>query len=309
LYCRKCGAEIPDDSEFCPKCGAPQASGVSTASSQNVSKSQDQAEILKEMKCPNCGAPLSPASGEAMVVCSYCGTSISLGSMGWSKVGKHFILDIKVSLKDQAEGIAKAFLDNSIFHRHLFEKSELKKMELNYLPYWIMDAGYSAQYKFRKEQVNPGGFVAVGMGGRGGFGGPTLNMQTIVESGTDVNEVNYPVIAVENMNQYQPPDYIFNLADKRPIKQDDVSASVKLMNGTMGEEKARMEGKIRIQQWEIRRLQRRIHGFLSADVSVDIADMFLVHIPVWTLSFQHKSETILLLIDAHNSMVMEESKQ
>lgn len=309
MYCRKCGAEIPDDSEFCPKCGAPQATGSTGTTFQNVSKSQDQTEILKEMKCPNCGAPLSPAEGEAMVVCSYCGTSISLGSLGWSKVGKHFILDIKVSMKNQAEEIAKAFLDNSIFHRHLFEKSELKKMELNYLPYWIMDAGYSAQYQFRREQVNPGGFVAVGMGGRGGFGGPTINMQTIVESGTDVNEVNYPVIAVENMNQYQPPDYVFNLTDKRAIKQEDLSGPVKLMNGTMGEEKARMEGKIRIEQWEIRRLQRRIHGFLSANVSVDIADMYLVHIPVWTLSFQHKSETIFLLIDAHNSAVMEETKQ
>jgi hypothetical protein len=260
------------------------------------------------MKCPNCGAPLNPASGEAMVVCTYCGTSISLGSLGWTKVDKHFILDIKVQMKDQAEQISKEFLDNSIFHRHLFEKSQLKKVELNYIPYWIMDAGYSAQYQYKREQVNPGGFVAVGMGGRGGFGGPSINVQTIVESGSDVNEVHYPVIAIEDMNQYQPPDYVFNLSNKRPIEQNDLSGPIKLMNGSMGEEKARMEGKIRIQQWEIRRLQKSVRGFLSANVNVDIADMYLVHIPVWTLEFQHKDETIFLLIDGHNARVMEESK-
>lgn len=309
MYCRKCGTQIPDDSDFCPKCGAPQSGGSVPGPSQNTDKQQDKEEILKKMKCPNCGAPLNPASGEAMIVCSYCGTSISLGSMGWSRVSKHFILDIKVPMKDQAEQIAKSFMDNSIFHRHLYEKSELKKIELNYLPYWIMDAGYSAQYKYKREQINPGGFVAVGGRGRGGFGGPTINMQTIIESGTDVNEVNYPVIAIDNLNQYQPPDYIFNLADKRAIKQDDMNGSVKLMNGTIGEEKGRMEGKVRIAQWEIRRLQKRVHGFLSADVSVDIADMFLVHIPIWALQFQHKAEMIFLLIDAHNSRVMEETKQ
>jgi hypothetical protein len=308
MYCRKCGAQIPDDSEFCPKCGTPQKLDSSTPSEGGKGKPDNQEEILKEMKCPNCGAPLNPASGEAMVVCSYCGTSISLGSLGWSRVSKHFILDIKVQMKDQAEQISKTFLDDSIFHRHLFEKSELKKVELNYLPYWIMDAGYSAQYQYKREQVNPGGFVAVGMGGRGGFGGPTMNIQTIIESGSDVNEVKYPVIAIENMNQYQPPDYVFNLADKRPIGQGDVNGPIKLMNGSMGEEKARMEGKIRIQQWVIRRLQRSVHGFMSANVSVDIADMYLVHIPVWSLQFQHKNESIYLLIDAHNSRVMEETK-
>ncbi len=261
------------------------------------------------MKCPNCGAPINPAIGEAMVVCSYCGTSISLGTAGWSRVGKHFMLDIKVGMKEDAEKIAKEFLDSSIFRRHMFEKSELKRIELGYLPYWILDAGYSAQYKYRREQVQPGGFVGVGFGGRGGFGGPTINMQTIVESGTDVNEVLYPLIAVENLNQYQPPDYVFSLSDKREIGPKDMEGSVKLENGTIGEEKARMEGKIRIEQWEIRRLQRRVHGFLSAQVDTDIADMFLVHIPIWTLEFQHKSESIFLLIDGHNSMVMEEAKQ
>ncbi|MEM0127625.1 MAG: zinc ribbon domain-containing protein, partial [Thermoplasmatales archaeon] len=250
MYCRKCGAQIPDDSLFCPKCGAKQDASSGVQEGQG----KDEEEILKEMKCPSCGAPLNPAQGEAMVVCSYCGTSISLGSLGWSRVKKHFILDLKVALKEQAEEVSKQFLDSSIFHRHLFEKSTLSKAELSYVPYWVIDAGYSAQYKYKREQVNPGGFVGVGIGGRGGFGGPTVSMQTIIESGTDVDKVSYPVVAVENLNQYQPPDYVFNLSQKREISTKDLSGPVKLMNGTMGEEKARVEGKVRLQQWVIRRL-------------------------------------------------------
>ncbi|MGC8644903.1 MAG: zinc ribbon domain-containing protein [Thermoplasmata archaeon] len=302
MYCRKCGAEIPDDSVFCPKCGARQDS--QTASPDQTAGGQ--VEVLKEMKCPSCGAPLNPAEGEAMVVCSYCGTSVSLGSLGWSRVKKHFILDLKVAMKEQAEEISKQFLDRSLFHRHLFEKSTLSKVELSYVPYWVIDAGYSAQYRYKREQVNPGGFVGVGIGGRGGFGGPTVSMQTVIESGTDVDKVSYPVVAVENLNQYQPPDYIFNLSNKRELSPKDLSGPVKLMNGTMGEEKARVEGKIRLQQWVIRRLQRRVHGFLSAEVNVEIADMYLVHVPIWSLVFTRKSENIFLLIDGHNSSVMED---
>jgi len=308
MYCRKCGAQIPDDSLFCPKCGTPQQSNPQSNQGATQTSNDGQDQILKDMKCPSCGAPLSPQPGEAMVVCQYCGTSISLGSAGWSKINKHFILDLKVKMKEDAENVARNFLDRSILHKHLFEKSTLKKIELMNVPYWIIDAGYTAQYRFKKEEAQPGGFIGVGMGGRGGFAGPTVNFQTVVESGTDVGEVKYPVIAVESLNQYQPPDYIFNLTAKRELNSSDISGPVKLLNGYIGEEKARVEGKIRLQQWEIRRLQKRIHGFLSAEVNVEISDVFLVHIPIWSLLFEHKDKSILLLIDGHNSMVMEELK-
>ncbi len=305
MYCRKCGALIPDDSLFCPKCGAPQVPEAEKVSARPM----QEESILKEMKCPNCGAPLNPMPGEAMVVCPYCGTSITLGSLGWTKVHKHYILDIKLPMKDQAIGIVRSYLDRSLLHRHLFEKSELKNIQLSYVPYWIIDAGYTAQYKYKREEVQPGGFAGISMGGRGGVAGPTVTMRTIIESGTDVGTVKYPVVAVENLNIYQPPDYIFNLQEVRNIVSQDISNPVKMLNGTMSEEKARVEGKVRIQQWEIRKLQRRVHGFLSAEVNVEIADVYLLHAPVWYVEVVHKNEKIVLLVDGHSGAVMEELKQ
>ncbi|MEM0245983.1 MAG: zinc ribbon domain-containing protein [Thermoplasmata archaeon] len=305
MYCRKCGAQIPDDSLYCPKCGAPQF--VQTEKVSTISSNQET--VLKEMKCPNCGAPLNPTPGEAMVVCPYCGTSITLGTLGWTQVHKHYILDIKVPLKDQAINIVKSYIDRSILHRHLFEKSELKNMQLSYVPYWIIDAGYSAQYKYKREEVQPGGFAGVSIGGRGGIAGPTVNLRTIIESGTDVGTVKYPVVAVENLNLYQPPDYIFNLTDVRDIiPQKDSSNPIKMLNGSMSLEKAKVEGKVRIQQWVLRKLQRKVHGFLSAEINVDIADIYLVHIPIWYVELIHKNEKIVLLLDAHSGLVMEEIK-
>jgi len=309
MYCRKCGAQIPDDSLFCPKCGTPQNVEL-TKKPMDQSSNSGEREILKEMKCPNCGAPLNPLAGEEMVVCQYCGTSISLSSEGWSKVKSHFILDIRVQLKDQALAIARNFLDKSILHRHLYEKSRLDQLGLAYIPYWIIDAGYTAQFKYKKMEAQPGGFVAMNLGGRGGFIGPTENFQTVIESGTDVGMVQYPVIAVENLKQYQPPDYIFNLQNKRVIGNSDINSPVKLLNGTIGEEKARVMGRVLIQQWEMRKLQKIYHhNFLAAETSVDISDVYLVHIPIWTAVFVHKDEKIVLMIDAHNAMVMEELKE
>lgn len=303
MYCWKCGAQIPDDSLFCPKCGAPQSGHT-----VQVTSAQKQDDVLKEMKCPNCGAPLNPLPGEAMVVCQYCGTSITLGTAGWTQVHRHYILDIRVAMKDQALEIVRSYLDRSILHRHLFEKSVLKQIQLSYVPYWIVDAGFTAQYRYKREEVQPGGFAGVRIGGRGGVAGPTVQMRTVIESGTDVGTVKYPVVAIENLNLYQPPDYIFNLANARNITPQDSSGSVKLLNGTMSLDKARVEGKVRIQQWELRRLQKRVHGFLSAEINVEIADIYLVHIPVWYVQMLHKDENIVLLVDGHTGAVMEEVK-
>lgn len=254
-----------------------------------------QDDVLKEMKCPNCGAPLNPQLGEAMVVCQYCGTSITLGTAGWNQVHRHYILDIRVAMKDQALKIVRSYLNRSILHRHLFEKSTLKQIQLSYVPYWIVDAGFTAQYKY-KVVVARGGAIDI------------VSKNEVIESGTDVGTVKYPVVAIENLNLYQPPDYIFNLANARKITPHDSGGSVKLLNGTMSLDKARVEGKVRIQQWELRRLQKRVHGFLSAEINVEIADIYLVHIPVWYVQMLHKDENIVLLVDGHTGAVMEEVK-
>ncbi len=294
-YCIKCGAQLPDEALFCNVCGTPQPS-LKQGSAQNVVSinESEKSKILTEMKCPNCGAALNPMQGEAMVVCQYCGTSISLSSAGWTNVQKHYILDIKVALQDQALAIARTFLDKSIFHKHLFEKSTIQKVTLSYVPYWIIVAGYTSQYQYQKQvSAQYGRYNSI---------------QTINESGTDTGTVSYPIVAVENLNAYQPPDYIFNLTAKREITPKDMSNSVKLLNGDIGEEKARVEGKIRIQEWEMRKLKKKYHTLQSTQTNIDIAEIYLVHIPVWNIEFKHKDQKMVLLIDGHNAMVMEELK-
>ena len=59
MYCENCGAQISDDSIFCPECGA----------RQDTATSLDQAKI----PCPFCGRMLEPDS----VYCEYCGKSLT----------------------------------------------------------------------------------------------------------------------------------------------------------------------------------------------------------------------------------------
>ena len=63
MFCRKCGAQIPDDSEFCPKCGTRnviqnvievETSGVNLSKS-SVQKNNTPAILKNPTPCPECG--------------------------------------------------------------------------------------------------------------------------------------------------------------------------------------------------------------------------------------------------------------
>lgn len=59
MYCRKCGTEIPDDSAFCPKCGA--ATEAEVSSKEVITESAEHNEHPQEesMMCAVCAKPLT----------------------------------------------------------------------------------------------------------------------------------------------------------------------------------------------------------------------------------------------------------
>ena len=81
MFCPKCGAQLPDDAGFCYKCG----SKVGNEAPQQPKASQDVIAPTgaTSLKCPSCGAPISPKFGEMFVTCEYCGSSVSVGYDGW----------------------------------------------------------------------------------------------------------------------------------------------------------------------------------------------------------------------------------
>lgn len=73
MFCRKCGKQIPDDSTFCPRCGAQNSVEAETGRAISLKKTevrQKDAAVVQvtEMVCRNCGKELSTAWEH----CPYC---------------------------------------------------------------------------------------------------------------------------------------------------------------------------------------------------------------------------------------------
>ena len=143
MYCSICGTQLPEGAAFCYKCGASVASraggqGGSQAPSAQLGASQVIAPAgATALKCPSCGAPISPKFGEMVITCEYCGTGITLGDQGWKDIQKHTMLPAKVT-KDQVTSAIHGMMDKGIFRHHLQEQSTLEEMSATFVPYWII---------------------------------------------------------------------------------------------------------------------------------------------------------------------------
>jgi len=137
LICQNCGAQIPDDAAFCPKCGA--STTLTTPKPAAASTSPVIAPSgVTSLKCPSCGAPIAPKFGEMVITCEYCGTAITLGTQGWTNIQKQTMLLLKVATVDEVNSIIKPLMDKGLLHRHLQEDSTQEEMSLTYVPYWIV---------------------------------------------------------------------------------------------------------------------------------------------------------------------------
>ncbi len=177
MYCHNCGAQIPDDAAFCVKCGTSTGLNVSKPTSTSTSPVV-AASGATSLKCPSCGAPISPKFGEMVITCEYCGNAVTLGNQGWTNIQKQTMLNLKVATVDQVNSIITPLMDRGLLHRHLHEDSKQEDMSLTYVPYWIVSVSARTSITATDETAQIAqtattaalmGVIFGGMGG--GFGG------------------------------------------------------------------------------------------------------------------------------------------
>ena len=133
---------------------------------------------VTSLKCPSCGAPISPKFGEMVITCEYCGTGVTLGAQGWTNIQKSTMLTLKVATVDQVNAIITPMMNHGLLHRHLHEDSTQEEMSLTYVPYWIVSVSARTSITATDETAQIAqtattaalmGVIFGGMGG--GFGG------------------------------------------------------------------------------------------------------------------------------------------
>jgi hypothetical protein len=328
LYCPKCGAQLPDDAGFCLKCGA----RVGLVSGQQAQVQSTEQVIAPSgaasLKCPSCGAPISPKFGEMMITCEYCGSSVSLGNEGWKSINKHTMLPVKLAQQDQVTKIIHDLMDRGLLHRHLQESSTLEEMNLALVPYWLIPVSARTSLVAVDMAAEAGqiattaalaGIMGGAMGGRRGGGGGLMTgvlLGTMMSGGGGFaggqgnrrayqmdNDYNFPIVGLKALTEYQPKEYQFSLAD-RVIFDETKVKGMKVLNGDVGEDVAKSQAKTMVDQLQSEKAHAAHHMVQQLSTESDVGEAELLHAPVWFARYDHKGGKMVLVVDGNSGGII-----
>jgi DNA-directed RNA polymerase subunit RPC12/RpoP len=325
MFCPKCGAQLPDDAGFCFKCGAK----VSLVSGQPAATQPSEQVIAPSgattLKCPSCGAPITPKFGEMIITCDYCGSSVTLGNEGWRSINKHTMLPIKLSQQDEALKVVHGMMDRGLLHRHVQESSVLEEINLAVVPYWLVPVSARTSVVATDVAVEAGsiattaalaGIMGGAMSNRRGGGG----MMTGVLLGTMMNrgvagggspkkafqmdnDYNFPVVALKALTEYQPRNYEFAIGERTLFDAAKVKG-IKVLNGDIGEEVAKDQAKTLVDQLQSEKAHAAHHLIQQLSTESDVGEAELLHVPIWFARYDHKGNKIVLVIDGNSGGVI-----
>ncbi|MDG6910689.1 MAG: zinc ribbon domain-containing protein, partial [Nitrososphaerota archaeon] len=293
MFCQKCGTVLPDEAAFCFKCGA----RVSTDAGQARPgvRGQGQAALapagVTKLKCPSCGAPITPQFGEMVITCEYCSTSVVLGEEGWRSVQKHTMLPVGFPDRESILARMHDMMIVGLLRRHLQDTSTLEELKLTIVPYWVIPVSartsivasdVGAQVGTVAATAALAGILGAAMSGgkgRGGMAGPlaagvllgTANRQGGQQKAFQANGVyQFPVVATKALTEYQPRDYSFDVDDRELFAAGRFPKGIPILNGDVGEEDAKYQAKALVDQLQSDRAHQQYHMIQQIRTELDL---------------------------------------
>ena len=86
------------------------------------------------------------------------------------------------------------------------------------------------------------------------------------------NNYNFPVVALKALTEYQPKDYVFNLADRTLFDVSKMPKGIPILNGDVGEDDAKNQAKTYVDQVQSEKAHDKYHMIQQMHTDMDVGD-------------------------------------
>lgn len=269
---------------------------------------QEESQSLKLVNCPHCNAPLDYSLGETLFTCKYCGYTFSMIKEGEYKEiaqGKHFMLASKYNETEMREVIGDWMRKGVFKAGDLAEKSEITRMELRFVPIWIINVSADSTFHGKKKIVETERRTrSSSKPGEPAVEEVTRKERWVDKSGNLSDVIDWKILATKGMSL--PLDKIkLSIADKIPFKIENVSRGAKLINGDVDEESAREKTESGIRNHHRNMASGEVDQLLSINTNVQIGEAQLLTIPFWFIQYKYKSKLYPIIVNGSSGKVIE----
>jgi hypothetical protein len=230
-------------------------------------------EILQDLSCPDCGAPLKARPGEAIVTCGYCGSDVNM-AVGSKYFLRHSIIPPKIG-QEAIDAVIKGWMGRGFLKpSDLARKYSVLSKELQIIPLFIIHAVARTNYE--------------GMLTRTGANVP--------KRGVLEKEYYWKVLG-RRASDFPTREYTVPLAAKVEFSIAAIAPGARFLNSEMDEAEAVSIAKEEMDGHHKFLLDKEMDTVAKLDTAVDVKDTEFIHISAWFVSYQYQGKVYNLILD------------
>jgi len=258
------------------------------------------------VKCSSCGAPLPYKHGENLLHCNYCGSTTMLADYdNIVQIAEPFIIPNRGKKSDVMHECRKWMSEGVFKAADLPQKSQFKRIEPRYLPFWVVNAHATTKYSgssgrndvdgSREEKVawvvyartDPGEF----------FGFRALNPGA---KSTSADWGDFPL----RMNVGTTESQGIDLVTGREAFDQKLVGDTEVINGQIAREEAIEKANNEIARYSRLKIADEVGNISSFDSDINVENTDLVYLPLWSVEYAYGRKNYRILMHGHTGRVI-----
>jgi DNA-directed RNA polymerase subunit RPC12/RpoP len=229
--------------------------------------------IVQEIRCSNCGAPISFEPGEIIATCKYCGYTVVIET-GKAFTFEHSMLPNKYNPQQIEEPIKSWMSSGFLKPSDLARKSKITEKTLTYIPFWIVTAEVETTYKGVFERITP----------------------PVVKEGQIKKKYDWLVLA-RKATEFPTREYDVPLEGKIPYDFAKIEGYAKTLNSEIDKDEAVEKAKQEIEGHHQYLAQQDVDRIIEIRNEIKVNQTVYLHAPIWFIKYEYKGKTYTLMID------------
>jgi len=236
--------------------------------------------VFHEIRCPNCGAPISFNPGEIVATCKYCGFT-SVIETGKAFTFEHSMIFNKYDPAKAEELVRNWMRGGFMKPGDLAKASKVVEKNLVYLPFWVVPVAVTSRFKGVFERLSP----------------------PVVKEAKIEKKYSWVVLARKAV-KFPTREYDVPLDGKVPYDFRKIEGFAKVLNSELEEAEAMELARQQIEDHQLFLAKQDVDKIIEIENEFSVGDAVYLHAPIWFVIYEYKRERYNIILDGATGAVI-----